>query len=209
MRLEIKSRSPDQQSIAIEVQPEAVELARWIGDYFESKILAGTRFRDGEKVQLGWSLLLLCLVDGVLEVFEPDFFSMPIQWCRGVNNTIRHLYLQRAVCELFGCDPMFPMIRQAGIVSPGFPKSRSCTMFRDTPEASDSGWIFTEYGYGGAEGEYCSLYQLMLQKAEIVPFLALPPSSRIVIKPGFREIVVDGVTKSSADNEFLQRLCVQ
>jgi len=206
MKLTTKSTPANQPSITIEVRQEAEELARPIIAYFESRAWAGTRFLDGQTIEFGWSLLLLRQANDGLEVLEPDFDSMPIRWCNGVNNSIRHLQLQRAVCELFGCDSIFPTIRQAGISSPDLCESGDYIMSRDIPSGSDSGWMFAESGYSDSTGEFRSLYQLALQKIEIVPFLALPTLSQVVIKPGFREVVVNSIIKSSVDCELLQKL---
>ena len=201
-----RTSAVDQLEIAFEVESDVAELARWIVTYFESQISAGTRFQDGQTIQLGWSSLLLRKVGDVLEVLEPDFAACPIRWCQGLNHTVRHLHLQRAVCGLFGCEPLFPSLRPAGVVSPKFAGSRRYTMSRDEPADSDSGWVFAESGYAGSEGEFCSLYQVALFKIETVPFLALPTSSHVTIGPEFREVTVNGTTKSSHDCELLQRL---
>lgn len=198
--------SAGSREIAFEVEPDAAGLAQWIVDYFESQAAIGTRFRDGQTVELGWSLLLLREVGNLLEVHEPDFDSMPIRWCRGVNNTVRHAQLQKAVCDLLGCDPQFPSIRHAGITSPGFAESRNFMMSRDASSASDSGWVFAESDYREAAGDYYSLYQIALQKIEIVPFLALPVSSRVEIRSGSIEISFNGIVKSSSNSELLRAL---
>jgi len=206
MRLTTQNLPIGQQSIVVDIELGLEELARPIVGYFETQAQAGTRFQDGQTVELGWSLLLLRQIEGHLEVFEPDFDSMPIRWCKGVNNTVRHLHLQRAVCDLFDCEPLFPTIRHAGIISPNFLSCRDYTMSRDVPSGSDTGWVFAEWGYAESEGQFCSLYQLALQKVEIVPFLALPELSRITIKPGYREVTVNSISKSSVDNDFLRNL---
>lgn len=192
--------------IAFEVVPEATELARWIVDYFVSQADIGEKFWDGQTIDVGWSVLRLQQVGDDLVAHEPDFDSIPIRWCRGVNNTVRHLQLQKAVCDLFSCDPEFPSIRHAGIVSPKFADSRDFTMSRDVPSASDSGWFFAELEDGEKNGEYCSLYQVALLKIEIVPFLALPATSQIRIGPGSIEVSLNGATKSSNNCELLRSL---
>lgn len=206
MKLSTQNSPPDQLDIVFQVEVEGSDLARWIIDYFECQIREGTRFRHGETIQLGWALLLLRENNGELEVFEPDFMSMPIQWRPGVNSTIRYLHLQRAVCDLFGCEPTFPTLLQAGVVSPLFAESRDYTMSRDDTEDPDSGWLFAEAGYPGPEGEFHSLYHLSLQKPEIVSFLALPASSHIAVSPNHCKVTANSITRSTDDCEFLQRL---
>jgi hypothetical protein len=207
MRFITTSIQDDQQrEIAFEVDVEAEGFARWIMDYFESQMKLGTRFENGQIIELGWSVLLLREIDNILELFEPDFQSMPIRWSKGVNATVRDLYLQRAVCEIFGCEPAFPSVRHAGIVSPQFAASREYRMFRDAPSGSDSGWVFAGVDHTASEGEFSSLYQISLLKAEVVPFLALPISSRVLKRPDFCEVTLDGIRKSSDDCEILRRL---
>jgi hypothetical protein len=141
-----------------------------------------------------------------LEIWEPDFDAIPIRWCRGVNNTLRHLTLQRAVCEALKCEPVFPSIRQAGITSPCFLESRSFTMSRDLIAESDSGWAFAERGYAGSKGEFISLYHIALQKMSIIPFLALPEKSLVQMEPGLIEVNLGNIVISSRDNVFLSQL---
>ena len=207
MKLTTRSMPVDQPGIIFEVHSEAEELARPLVAFFETQAQAGVRFRDGQTVELGWTLLMLREADdGQLEVLEPDFDDFPIRWCRGINGALRHLHLQRAVCDLVGCEPLFPTICKAGVVSPGFFESSDYTMSRDTPEDSDSGWVFAQCGYEGADGEFCSLYQLALKKPEVIPFLALPAFSRVRIKPGVREITVNHTARSASDSDLLRML---
>ena len=79
-------------------------------------------------------------------------------------------------------------------------------MSRDAPVQSDSGWVFFETGYDGSKGEYCSLYELSLKKPDILPFLALPVSSRVIVRPGWREVIFNGVKKTSGNSELLKQL---
>ncbi|MDB6078218.1 MAG: hypothetical protein JWO82_1965 [Akkermansiaceae bacterium] len=206
MKISVTNVPADQRPIILEVEPEAAEFARSLAAWLESGIRGGDRFLDGQTVQFGWSLLLLRETANGLEALEPDFQSLPTQWLPGVNSTVQHLQLQRAVCDLFNRELAFPEIRQTGLVSPKFYDNRECVMSRDSPENSDSGWVFHEPGYLGPEARYVSLYELSLQKIEVIPFLALPPSSRVSIAPGRCAVTVDGVTKSSSNSEFLRAL---
>jgi hypothetical protein len=205
MRLSTKKcHTVGQLEIAFEIAPEAAPLAKWLIEYFEFQALSGTRFEDNQTVELGWSLLQLRRSADILEVWEPDFDSMPIRWCSGVNISVRHLSLQQSACDLFCCEPQFSSLMCAGIVSPMFFESKEYVMSRDTPSNMDSGWVFTEPGYSGADGEFRSLYEIALHNIAIVPFLALPPLSHIRIQPCSIEVTVNNTTKSSDKCEFLR-----
>ncbi|QCU54445.1 hypothetical protein FFM54_36275 [Burkholderia pseudomallei] len=70
--------------------------AQAVLSYFEDQIRQGTIFREGETVQIGWSILMLKAGAGeTLEAWEPEFSPMPISWIRGANTTYRHLMMQR------------------------------------------------------------------------------------------------------------------
>ena len=63
---------------------------------------SGAEFREGELIQAGWSLLQpRGNADGSLQLFEPDFASMPIVWVDGVTTTLFDLRRQKDVSESF------------------------------------------------------------------------------------------------------------
>lgn len=179
----------------------------WLTTYFEEQVASGVRFKALQTVQIGWMLVQLRADDsGCLELWEPDFDCMPIRWCRSANNTIRHLILQRSICEQLKCHPAFPSICHAGIISPDFLRSESITISRDMGADSDSGWVLTEQGYNGSEGEFMSLYQIALHKTCVVPFLALPPRASVSLRSGYIEINFGATLITSNDNTLLRQL---
>jgi hypothetical protein len=192
--------------VRFEIDEEMASSAEWLVRYFEEQMERGERFESGLTVQVGWMITQLKVHAECLEVWEPDFEATPIRWCRSVNNTVGHLILQRSICELLGCEPDFPSIRQAGICSPGFPASEAFIMSRDQPEASDSGWVFAEHGYGGSDGEFVSLYQIAMQRSRVVAFMALPATASVLVGRGRIEARLGDVAVSSDDSELLRRL---
>jgi hypothetical protein len=151
-----------------------------------------TQFRDGR--------------DGTLELWEPDFRSFPIQWENHLDETLRQLVLQKALCELVGSEIEPPTLSQGGIVSRGFSGAVDFTMSRDVPDQAHSGWVFTEVGYDGAEGEYQSLYQIALWQPRVIPFLALPPAKDVSCEARQIRILREEVRVSSVENIFLRQL---
>ncbi|HWB59813.1 MAG TPA: hypothetical protein VG733_09980 [Chthoniobacteraceae bacterium] len=181
--------------------------AEWLLGYFNEALACGSRFDSGQTVQIGWMICKLHKAnDGALELWEPDFDSFPIRWINGVNITMRHLLLQRAICEELKFEPDFPSLQHSGIVSPGFASSEDFTLSREGPEGVHSGWFLMEYGYQGHQAEHQSLYQLVLWNSCIVPFLALPPGSTVHRHSGGYEVLYCKNKLTSCENKLLRRL---
>lgn len=200
------SRQSGFPEIHVDIADQFASAANWLVNYFETQVQKGISFEPGQTVEVGWSLLQLRQSGDHLEVWEPDFDAMPIRWGNGANNTLRHLTLQRSVCDIVKCEPVFPSIRHAGIVSPRFLSSSSFSMSRDQPSNSDSGWVFAESGYSGTEGEFISLYQIVLERFHVVPFLALPHGAFVRIEAGWIEVSFANETVSSEENALLREL---
>lgn len=192
--------------ITFEIDPHAMPLAGWLIEFLESKAGSEASFSDGQNIELGWTLLQLRQADNRMELYEPDFDAFPIRWKRGVNTTIRHLYLQKSICDLFSCEPEFPSIRQSCVVSPRFAQSTHYTMRREHFSNFDSGWEFAEFNHSGSEGELLSLYGLALQNVSIVPFLALPIGAVVNFSPRNIEVELGGKAICSLDNALLQNI---
>ena len=184
--------------------------AQWLLDYFANGLANGAHFAPGQTVQIGWMIVQLqAAEEGVLEVWEPDFQVFPIRWIRGVNWTLRHVILQRSICDELKCEPEFPSLRHSGVMSRGFKISKDFKISRDTPNAADSGWVFMEPGYSGTQGEYQSLYQLALWNMRIVPFLALPPGTPVTRLDNEIEISRGVETLAKQQSKLLQRLVLE
>jgi hypothetical protein len=185
---------------------------QWLLTYFETETKAGRRFTADQTVQVGWMILMLKPAadgSGDLELWEPQFDALPVQWTNGVNNTLRHLILQRSVCDLFKCDPLFPSLQQAGVVSREFLKNdRDFWMSRDEPQRNDSGWVFSQPGHVIAEddGKFMSLFEIVFYRQEIIPFLALSPGAQAAKVGGRLEAEFAGLKLSSDDDGFLRKL---
>jgi hypothetical protein len=180
----------------------------WLWDYFDAEIRNGKQFRAGETVQIGWMIIQLQEVSTeTLELWEPDFDAMPIKWCLGVTNTLRHLLIQRAVCDEMGCDLAFPSLLEAGIAGVGFLNSGSdFEMSREEPTGADSGWLFRPSDTSTHEAEYKSLYEIALHCPFVIPFLALPPGSSVKKVGGALEVANGATQLTSGQNDFLRQI---
>ena len=182
--------------------------AQSILSYFENEIRRGTVFRSGETIQIGWMIVSLARDDdGELEVLEPQFGTVPVQWVRGATTTYRHLMLQNEVCRQVGVDPEFPSMQQAGVISPGFLDAVGpFQITREKQNTKDSGWIFREASYSGSDGIFCSLYEIGAAVRSVIPFLALPPGSTVKRLSDRLTIGFGGKLLDSYECAFLSRL---
>ena len=130
------SKISGQPEITFSVDEEGEIDPQWLLSFFENAVQQqGRRFVKGQTVQIGWMILLLKENQhNELELWEPDFDSFPISWIPSVNNTFRHLILQKSIAELFQCDPEFPPLNHAGLVAAEFVKvSQTYVMTREEP----------------------------------------------------------------------------
>jgi hypothetical protein len=195
-----------QQEIVLTLDDEARMEPRWILDYFQDAAAAGKRFRVNETVQIGWMVTKLVEThDGDLEVWEPRFRSVPIQWVQGINNTLRHLTLQKSVAELFQIEPVFPSVLQAGIVVPPvWEQQCQLCMLRGDPMQNDSGWRISRNENEQGGGQFRSLFEIGCRFPSIIPFLALPPGGSVVCDAQDVLVRCRGTVVSSRDSELLK-----
>jgi len=203
---EYRARSAEHAAIVIALDEQAPPPDALLA-YFEQEAAEGRRFRPDETIEFGWTFLLLKKGEGAtLEVWEPSPDSMPIKWRRGASNAIQHLTLQLAVCKELGCQPQFPSLRDAGIISPEFLTSSEFRMSRDDPSENDSGWVFSTPGYADDEGEYRSLFEISLHQSDVIPFLALPSGAVVTKTKDGIAVELAGVEVSWQSNGSLKKL---
>jgi hypothetical protein len=167
---------------------------------------SGKVFKAGERVQVGGGLVKLMEGEaGTLELWEPDFKSMPIEWVRGVNETLRQLILQRSVAELVGAQPDFAWILHAGQVQDGWAARRVFEMHRNIPEDNHTGWSIETPDMPPPD-RLVSIYDLGRQLPICVPFFALPTGVHIEISSTRLAIEFAGRSVSSDDSPLLSGL---
>ncbi|MGH6614427.1 immunity protein Imm33 domain-containing protein [Sphingomonas sp.] len=196
------------QDIFVRVNIEYQDSAKWILSYLDSEIKKGASFRENETIQIGWMTLIFKSNEiGGLEIYEPEFGSLPVNWIIGANNTIRHLTLQREVCEQAKVDAVYPSMRQSGVISPlFFEKKQEFRMERDFSQGDDSGWIFRDDGYDDSNATHRSLYEIGCIVPAVIPFLALPPETMVCRSRSNLEIVTPKINISALNNNFILKL---
>jgi hypothetical protein len=163
--------------------------AVWLIEFLESSVANGTCFRPGETIQIGWMVNLI-EEDGadLLTFSEPDFQHFPIKFSRSVTNTLFHLRIQKDTADSLGLLDLLaiPSIRDAASVTEDFPRSAQVHLSRNEPAGLHSGWIVEAVETDqGKEGEpraskLISLYELAMARSDVIPYLGLPPSIRVL-----------------------------
>ena len=180
----------------------------WLSDYFARRIKAGIVFHAGDTIQVGWMLLTLKRdAAGNLELWEPSFDKIPIEWTQGASNTLRFLSIQKEVCGRVGTEPDYPSLRQSALMSLDFLGSRDgFDMTREQPNGMDSGWVFQRHGVEAIEGRHRSTFEIAINRLLIIPFLAPPPKSSVRFSAGEIEVEFGSKIASSKTDRFLNGL---
>jgi hypothetical protein len=199
-----------QKEIVISLDTQSGLDPAWLVGFLQESVANGKHFLPGQTIQIGWMLVLLKATEsGVLELWEPQFDSIPIKWIRGIDNTLRHLILQKSITELLKVDPMFPSLRDSGSASKSFltvPSPNDFRLFREPSKGNDSGWRLDAAPFKSQHTEYRSLFELSFYQMAIVPFLALPTGA-VINKSGTNLVVeVAGLSLDSKQSGLLQKL---
>lgn len=198
-----------QKEIVLRLSDDAQMVPTWLLNYFTESCAAGKQFKAEETFQIGWMLTKLKEnPEGDLELWEPRFGPVPIEWVSGINNTLRQLILQKSVSALFHQEPHFPSITHAGSVADSFSsRSGEFYMRRVSPVASDSGWQFSARKESAPTFKLHSLFEIASLRPSIIPFLALPTGAHVESTRTETAVEWNGIQISSNENELLRRLC--
>ncbi|WP_334004951.1 hypothetical protein [Burkholderia cepacia] len=169
--------------------------------FLEQRVADGERFRAGETLQIGWMLTML---DGgptdTLRITEPDMKEIPIRFIDSVNSTLMHLRNQKDVVGSVAMDlqPDFPSLLQSAVVHAEYKSACRVLLTRDLAHETDSGWSLTDLNdeLGSQNpGQFIriSLYQLGVDRPDLIKFFALPPGLRVAVNdPQIRVIGPEG-----------------
>ncbi|MFL9981948.1 immunity protein Imm33 domain-containing protein [Paraburkholderia sediminicola] len=161
----------------------------WLLGFIESYIASGTRLNIGETMQVGWMLVRIEEGQaGPLRLTEPDMKSFPVNFIDSVDRTLVHLRNQNDVVRsLFpAIDSYFPSLVQSAVVHVNYKHSTSVSLTRKVAEGASSGWVFTDTEDSAglrdpARFLTTSLYQLGMDRPELIKFFALPPMLEVSI----------------------------
>lgn len=149
----------------------------------------GERFKHGESFQVGWMFTRVQEgANGSLQILEPDMKTVPINFVDSVDRTLRHLRAQQDTVASLSppIQPAFPSLRQSAVVHVNYKTAQRVLLSRFAGTEMDSGWWFTDLNdQAGAQNSQnfvkTSLYQLGVDRPDLVKFFALPAGLQVVI----------------------------
>jgi hypothetical protein len=161
----------------------------WFLSTLESMVAAGERFKPGETIQIGWIIAKAELGDkGALRLLEPDMKTIPVKFVDSMDATVRHLRAQKDSVEsvLPASSLLFPSLSQSVVVHVQYKQAQKLVLERLSPRGSDSGWWLSDLADASAAKDptrfaKISLYQLALDRPDLVKFFAFPVGVQVVI----------------------------
>ncbi|AYZ62967.1 hypothetical protein EGY31_06715 [Burkholderia multivorans] len=161
----------------------------WLLRFLEQSVAGGERFRAGETLQIGWMLTMLEVgKDDILRIMEPDMKAIPIEFIDSVDSTLKHLRNQKDIVASVALtqEPDFPSLRQSAVVHVDYKSASSVLLTRYPARETDSGWTLTDLNDEAGSQDpsryvKISLYQLGVNRPDLVQFLALPSGMQVVV----------------------------
>lgn len=186
----------------------------WLLRYLESRVSGGGKFQHGETMQIGWMVTMIEEIpEGKLRVKEPDMNVVPVQFIDSVTHTLLHLRTQKDVVESLvpPVDPDFPSLVHSVVVHANYKAARRVLLTRVAVEGADSGWWLTDLDdTEGAQDptrfSRTSLYQLGVDRPDLIKFFAMPAGLQVVIEDAYIGVIgADGELKQ-APGSYLSEL---
>lgn len=186
----------------------------WLLGFIESYIASGARLNIGETMQIGWMLVRIEEGRaGALRLTEPDMRSFPVHFIDSVDHTLLHLRNQNDVVRSLSLatDPLFPSLRQSAVVHVNYKHANSVSMKREVADGLSSGWVITDtQDLAGlrdpARFLTTSLYQLGLDRPELIKFFALPPMLEVSVDNGRTRVCGPNGALSLVPGSYLSEL---
>ncbi|MGO4157475.1 immunity protein Imm33 domain-containing protein [Cupriavidus sp. YAF13] len=161
----------------------------WLLRFLENNVSGGSIFQDGETLQIGWMITRIEKAgDGKLRLKEPDMKVVPVQFVDSVTETLLHLRTQKDVVESLVplVAPDFPSLLQSVVVHANFKTARRVLLSRGLVQDTDSGWWLSdlddpEGAQDPARFLKTSLYQLGVDRPDLIKFFAVPSDLQVAI----------------------------
>lgn len=161
----------------------------WLLGYLEECVSKGRKFQDGETLQIGWMITKVEKAgDGKLRIKEPDMKVVPIQFVESVSQTLLHLRTQQNLVQSLvpSVDPEFPSLRQSVVVHPSYKTACRILLSRGPIQDTDSGWWLSDLDDPEGVNDPArffriSLYQLGIDRPDLIKFFAVPTDLQVAI----------------------------
>ena len=168
-------------------------------------------YKDGETLQVGLiTNRFRQLEDGRLILEEPDMKSFPTQYIPSMSYTLKSLRANLDILKSFrnSLEPDFPRLDQAIAVHQDYQNLSEVILHRDQPEGDITGWWLLAPGdTEPSHYQLTSIYQLALDRPELIKFLALPVTTRVFSSTSApTKVWVNGQVQPIFRDSFLYQL---
>ncbi|MFD1710891.1 hypothetical protein FVQ98_01235 [Ottowia sp. GY511] len=179
----------------------------------ERMVASGSRFKDGETLQLGWMVTRFASAPGgKLRLTEPDMKKVPIRFVDSLDSTLKHLRSQKDSVEsvMPATSLNFPRLDQSAVVHVDYKKAVPVALQRLEPQGQDSGWWLSDPTDPRGNGDTTrfmkiSLYQLALDRPDLIQLLAFPVGT-VVLVDGQVHVAKDGAELPIRAGSYLEQL---
>lgn len=196
-------------TLTFEDEPLVPDSERLLLGHVEDAVARGTRFSAGQTLALGGQVLrFVSRADGTLGLEEP--VPAPTeQWVEAVDRSVREVMLQKFICESVALPLSFHAPRASLLVSRCAQDADAVTLTRvdaGDAKAGLSGWVLScaaEHDHG--DRFVLPVLALSALRPALVPFLALPPKSVVLVTAGPAHVFFDGQERPPLPGSFLAR----
>ncbi|PHV00922.1 hypothetical protein CSQ88_14945 [Iodobacter sp. BJB302] len=186
----------------------------WFLNGLEERVAAGERFKSGETMQVGWMLTKLqAASNGALKIMEPDMKSVPIKFVDSIDSTVKQLRSQKDTVESFTPPQSlsFPAVQQSVVVHRNYKTTQQFLFSRFDQKELDSGWWLSDLNDDKGSQDpknfaNISLYQLAIDRPDLIKFLALPPGVQVVVDGGLIGVLKEGNELPQVPGSFISEL---
>jgi hypothetical protein len=183
----------------------------WLLGFLEERVAGGERFKDGESLQVGWMYARVeQAAPDLLRIAEPDMKHLPIQFVDSVDAILNHVFVQKETAlSLRDVTPDFPSLRQRAIVHANYRTAQRVLLSRfAAKDEADSGWWFTDLddeqgSQDPARFSVTSLYQLGIDRPDLIKFFALPAGLQAVVEPDHIGVIDEQGEREQIEGSYL------
>jgi len=180
----------------------------------EELVANGERFKANQTMQFGWMITKFSEApDKTLKILEPDFKAIPIEFVDSFNNTLKHLRSQKDALESVSKQlPLtFPSLAQGLVVHKNYKRSNQVLLERANPEQNDLAWWLSDLNDGEGNKDKnnfikISLYQLALDRPDLVKFFAFPSELQVLVSKNKISVLKNGHELPLIKGSFLSEL---
>lgn len=199
-------------TLTFRAEPPVPHLEGMLLRYFEESVAAGTLFKAGQTVQLGWATLrLLQRTDGTLGVLEPDLRD-GLKWVEGVDQSLFETWKQKEVLASLGLveQAQFPRpALQAVVCTRAFEDATTMLGRTEAHAQTDSGWFIgcldDAHDHHREDAlTVMPLVEVATRAPELIQFFALPAGSDLVITPDSVRVFIDGEARDPEPGSYLE-----